>query len=103
VGSCASARADVLSFDRNGRRSKVREQILPALALSLSGSCGNKWVPALELFEESDLWNGCCVVTLESQGAFAYMFEQNILIRHKFSSTCSTWFLLGCLASQTTT
>jgi hypothetical protein len=91
--------------------SKGRAQILPALASSLIGNCGNEWVPALELFEEWTL-HGICIrdifkslwiarsVTLESRGAFAYIFEQNchILIRWK---SASTWFLLGCRKNRT--
>jgi hypothetical protein len=85
----------------------AREQILPALASFLvGGNCGDVWVPASDLFKESDLdgmalqrlfsslWN--LPSALESRGTFAYTFEQNgyILLRRKFGSA---WFILGCL------
>jgi hypothetical protein len=81
---------------------KARETIQPILASSLSVHYSNQWVPVLDLFDESamhgmaardifkSLWKGATCVG--GQGTQAYMFEKNILLRHKFSNC---WWVLG--------
>jgi hypothetical protein len=81
---------------------KARETIHPILASSLSVHYSNQWVPVLDLFDESamhgmlardifkGLWKGGTCVG--GQGTQAYVFEKNILLRHKFGNC---WCVLG--------
>jgi hypothetical protein len=88
--------------------SKAREQILPALASSLSEYCYNEWVPVVDLFEESAM-HGLAFRNVfrslfrnrsfEIRDTQAYTSEENgcILLRHKFSSK---FFILGCYENR---